>query len=76
MNQGNVFKSEILGYLSNTKLRNKTFDAISGIVKTVDLSNELSIATSLKNIDTGTLRQLKAAFPFESKFGKLSLIHI
>lgn len=71
MNEGNVFKSEILAYLSNTKLRNKTFDAISSIVKTVDLSNELSIATSLKNIDTGKLRQLKAAFPFESKFGKL-----
>lgn len=67
----NFYKLEILKYLSNSKLKNKTFEAISEIVNTINLADENTISTSLKTIDTGKIRQLKAAFPFESKFGKL-----
>ena len=71
LHENNTFKSEILEYLSNTKLKNKSFDAITKIIKNINFIDERSISTSLIDIDTSKLRQLKAAFPFESKFGKL-----
>lgn len=71
LNESNIYKSEILAYLSNAKLKNNTFDAITKIIQNITLTDERSISTSLIDIDTSKLRQLKAAFPFESKFGKL-----
>lgn len=69
-NENNAFKNEILNYLSNTKLKPRSFNSIADIVRNIDLTNDLLVSTSLQLLDTSSLRLLKSAFPFESIFGK------